>query len=169
MAGFSRAKGGSKNTRSYCLPVLCPNQLETSSFINVALWLAFSLVKRLPIPTKDSMLWSTKQAHTAPLLIASRPNTPEPQNKSKTLQSAISISWRNQLNTVSLILLRVGLTELSSKTGTIVRFQIPPVMRVVFLLVPNYHCLHILRYEVCFQNSFYVLLRYRSYPINPIV
>ena len=55
-AGLSRAKGGSKNTRSYCLQKLFPNQLETSSFINVALWLAFSLVKSLPIPTKDSML-----------------------------------------------------------------------------------------------------------------
>ena len=123
MPGLSKAKGGSIKTRSYCSPILWSNQLDTSSFINLALWLAFSLVKRLPIPIKDFMLWSTKQADTAPRLNASRPNTPEPQNKSKTLHSAISISWRIQLNTVSLILLRVGLTEQSSRTGTIVRLD----------------------------------------------
>ncbi len=169
MPGLSKAKGGSKNTRSYCSSILCSNQLDTSLFMNLALWLAFSLVRRLPIPFKHSTLWSTKHADAAPLLIASRPNTPEPQNKSNTLHSAISISWRIQLNTVSLILLRVGLVELSSGIRTLVRFQTPPVMRVVFLLFTNYHSLHILRYEVGSQNSFHVLLRYRSYTINPIV
>ena len=92
IAGLSKVKGGSKNTRSYCSPILCLNQLETSSLINVAFWLAFSLVNKLSIRTKHSMLWSTKQADIAPLLKASRPNTPDPQNKSNTLHSAISVS-----------------------------------------------------------------------------
>ena len=160
MPGLSKAKGGSKKIRSYCSPILCSNQLDTSLFTNLALWLAFSLVRRLPITARHSTLWSTKHADTAPLLIASRPNTPEPQNKSKTLHPAISISWRIQLNTVSLILLRVGLIELSSRIGTIVRFQTPPVMRVVFLLFPNYHSLHIFRHEIGSQNSFHVLRRH---------